>query len=89
MDGNREEDFSKGSCSLTEVDEVPWWVVHLETETKIVRVAITNRGGSNGNLKDHTRDVTDRSKIFLLAILGVNCLIKYTHSGNIIIRPRH
>ena len=51
VDGNRDGDFLKQSCSLTEVDEVPWWAVNLKTETQVVRVAITNRGGSYGNPK--------------------------------------
>ena len=52
VDGNRDGDFLKQSCSLTEVDEVPWWGVNLKTETQVVRVAITNRGGSYGNSKN-------------------------------------
>ena len=53
VDGNREGDFWKGSCSLTAVDEVPWWVVDLQAEHIIIRVAITNRGGQDGNLKNY------------------------------------
>ena len=49
VDGNRDGDFRERSCSLTAVDEVPWWLVDLQAEHKVVRVAITNRGGSYGN----------------------------------------
>ena len=52
VDGNREGNFSKQSCSLTDVDEVPWWVVDLQAEHNIIRVAITNRGRSYGNLNN-------------------------------------
>ena len=53
VDGNRDGDFSKQSCSLTDVDEVPWWVVDLQAEHNIIRVAITNRAGSYGNPNNH------------------------------------
>ena len=53
VDGNREGNFSKQSCSLTAVDEVPWWVVDLQAEHNVIRVAITNRGGSYGNPKNY------------------------------------
>ena len=52
VDGNGEGNFSKQSCSLTGEDEVPWWVVDLQAECNIIRVAITNRGGSYGNLNN-------------------------------------
>ena len=52
VDGNREGNFWKRSCGLTDVDEVPWWVVDLQAEYNIMRVAITNRGGSYGNLNN-------------------------------------
>ena len=50
VDGNHNGDFSKGSCSLTKVDEAPWWVVDLMSETEVVRVAITNRANDNGKI---------------------------------------
>ena len=34
VDGNREGNFSKESCSLTAVNEAPWWVVDLQAETQ-------------------------------------------------------
>ena len=43
VDGNRDGDFHDRSCSLTDVDEVPWWVVDLQAEAEIGYVAITNR----------------------------------------------
>ena len=43
VDGNRDGYLLRGGCNLTEVEEVPWWVVDLQARFKIVRVAITNR----------------------------------------------
>ena len=50
VDGNRDGYFSRGRCSLTEVEKVPWWVVDLQAEYKIIRVAITNSRQSSGNI---------------------------------------
>ena len=49
VDGKRDGDFSEPSCSLTDVDEVPWWAVDLQAEAEIGYVAITN-GGDQGRI---------------------------------------
>ena len=50
VDGNREGNFHDQSCSLTDVDEVPWWVVDLQAEAEIGHVAITNTADPGKNL---------------------------------------
>ena len=50
VDGNRDGDFRRKSCSLTSVEEPPWWVVDLEDEYDITHVAITNRADENGKI---------------------------------------
>ena len=65
VDGNREGDFSKQSCSRTAVDEVPWWVVDLQAEHNIIRVAITNGAGSYGNANNyHPQTKLRKGKVF-------------------------
>ena len=50
VDGNREGNFHDQSCSLTAVEEVPWWVVDLQAEAEIGHVAITNTADPGKNL---------------------------------------
>ena len=48
VDGSREGDFRRKSCSLTSTGEAPWWAVDLQREHEIVSVAITNRAHKFG-----------------------------------------
>ena len=48
VDGNREGDFRRKSCSLTSTGDSPWWTVDLQRVYEIVRVAITNRADKFG-----------------------------------------
>jgi len=44
VDGNHASDFSLGSCSLTDVSEISWWLVDLYGDMKVTGVFIANRG---------------------------------------------
>ncbi|XP_076853513.1 fucolectin-1-like [Brachyhypopomus gauderio] len=44
IDGNRNPDLYKGSCSHTEREKDPWWRVDLLGRHAIVSVSLTNRG---------------------------------------------
>ncbi|KAL0189952.1 hypothetical protein M9458_017051, partial [Cirrhinus mrigala] len=43
VDGNRDSEYRKGSCTLTKTEFNPWWRVDLENVYSISKVAITNR----------------------------------------------
>ena len=49
VDGNRESNFHRGSCTETEFQSNPRWRVDLEEEVLVVRVAVTNRGDCSGD----------------------------------------
>ncbi|KAJ8395207.1 hypothetical protein AAFF_G00034090 [Aldrovandia affinis] len=44
IDGNRNADLKKGSCTHTVVETNPWWRVDLLKPYKVASVTITNRG---------------------------------------------
>ncbi|XP_048059453.1 fucolectin-1-like [Megalobrama amblycephala] len=44
VDGNRNSDYTSGSCSHTKGDWNPWWRVDLLKTYSITSVSITNRG---------------------------------------------
>ncbi|ROI15874.1 Fucolectin-4, partial [Anabarilius grahami] len=44
VDGNRNSDYHRGSCSHTKGDRNPWWRVDLLNVYMVTRVSITNRG---------------------------------------------
>ncbi|KAL1272058.1 hypothetical protein QQF64_031074 [Cirrhinus molitorella] len=44
VDGNRDTDYGKGSCTHTKVEFNPWWRADLGNVYSISKVAITNRG---------------------------------------------
>uniref|UniRef100_A0A671QTM9 Fucolectin tachylectin-4 pentraxin-1 domain-containing protein n=1 Tax=Sinocyclocheilus anshuiensis TaxID=1608454 RepID=A0A671QTM9_9TELE len=44
IDGNRESNYARGSCSITNADRDPWWRVDLGDVYRITRVSVTNRG---------------------------------------------
>ncbi|KAK2913254.1 hypothetical protein Q8A67_001653 [Cirrhinus molitorella] len=44
VDGSRESDYARGSCSITSWDRDPWWRVDLLDVYRVTRVSITNRG---------------------------------------------
>ncbi|XP_045067792.1 fucolectin-like [Coregonus clupeaformis] len=44
IDGNRESNYGKGSCTHTVQDTNPWWRVDLLDVTRVTAVTITNRG---------------------------------------------
>jgi hypothetical protein len=44
IDGNRESDYYKGSCTHTAKETKPWWRVDLLDVTRVTAVSITNRG---------------------------------------------
>uniref|UniRef100_A0A3Q3G3X8 Fucolectin tachylectin-4 pentraxin-1 domain-containing protein n=1 Tax=Labrus bergylta TaxID=56723 RepID=A0A3Q3G3X8_9LABR len=43
VDGNRDPNFAKGSCSLTHQESNPWWRVDLQNVYTVTAVMITNR----------------------------------------------
>ena len=43
IDGNRESDFSSGSCTHTTAQTNPWWKVDLLESYVVTSVVITNR----------------------------------------------
>lgn len=43
VDGDRDPDFNQGSCTLTNTESNPWWLVDLRDVLKITAVVITNR----------------------------------------------
>ncbi|XP_026054877.1 uncharacterized protein LOC113040897 [Carassius auratus] len=44
VDGNRDSNYAKGSCTLTKVEFNPWWRADLGNVYSISNVSITNRG---------------------------------------------
>uniref|UniRef100_A0A672JYL9 Si:ch73-359m17.2 n=1 Tax=Sinocyclocheilus grahami TaxID=75366 RepID=A0A672JYL9_SINGR len=44
VDGNRDADYGKGSCTHTKAELNPWWRADLGNVYSISKVAITNRG---------------------------------------------
>uniref|UniRef100_A0A673K5A1 Fucolectin-6-like n=1 Tax=Sinocyclocheilus rhinocerous TaxID=307959 RepID=A0A673K5A1_9TELE len=44
IDGNRQYDLLKGSCTQTDTESNPWWRVDLMKTYTIASVALTNRG---------------------------------------------
>uniref|UniRef100_A0A672KHB6 Si:ch73-359m17.2 n=1 Tax=Sinocyclocheilus grahami TaxID=75366 RepID=A0A672KHB6_SINGR len=44
VDGNRDADYGKGSCTHTKAEFNPWWRADLGNVYSISKVAITNRG---------------------------------------------
>ncbi|XP_073714485.1 fucolectin [Misgurnus anguillicaudatus] len=44
VDGNRESNYGRGSCTHTGVEDNPWWRVDLKGIYSINKVIITNRG---------------------------------------------
>ena len=43
VDGNRNTDFSGGSCSHTRLSSNPWWAVDLQCRRQVASVSLTNR----------------------------------------------
>ena len=50
VDGNKDTDFSHGSCSHTKANQFNWFVVALDSSYLITHVNITNRGDCCGRL---------------------------------------
>ncbi|XP_042322587.1 uncharacterized protein LOC121930412 [Sceloporus undulatus] len=44
IDGSTASGFSSGSCTHTDEESNPWWVVDLKAEYHVLRISITNRG---------------------------------------------
>ncbi|XDV35086.1 hypothetical protein PO909_005121 [Leuciscus waleckii] len=44
VDGNRDSDYKKGSCTITKTEFNPWWRVDLGNVYSVSNVTITNRG---------------------------------------------
>ncbi|CAM4630519.1 unnamed protein product [Leuciscus chuanchicus] len=44
IDGNRDSDYKKGSCTFTKSEFNPWWRVDLGNVYSVSNVTITNRG---------------------------------------------
>ncbi len=44
VDGNRDRNYKKGSCTHTKAEFNPWWRADLVNVYSINKVAITNRG---------------------------------------------
>ncbi|XP_022531901.1 uncharacterized protein si:ch73-359m17.2 isoform X5 [Astyanax mexicanus] len=44
IDGNRNPDLRKGSCTETEKESSPWWRLNLHHRQTVSSVALTNRG---------------------------------------------
>ncbi|XP_076842398.1 uncharacterized protein LOC143486818 isoform X2 [Brachyhypopomus gauderio] len=44
IDGNRNPDLKKGSCTQTVEETAPWWRVDLHRNHEVYAVALTNRG---------------------------------------------
>ncbi len=60
IDGNAEQDFTKGSVSHTEEQKNPWFVVDLGEPKEIAIIKIHNRGDCCGDrLKDAVVEVLD------------------------------
>ena len=47
VDGNRASNYTLGSCFLTGVTEIPWWLVDLRATKVVTGVFIVNRGDEN------------------------------------------
>ncbi len=48
VDGNRDSNFKRGwTCTHTTREHTPWFVVDLQREYLVTKVAITNRGSSS------------------------------------------
>ncbi|XP_060101276.1 uncharacterized protein LOC132576284 isoform X2 [Heteronotia binoei] len=43
IDGMTTSEFSAGSCTHTDTETHPWWIVDLKSEYRVIRVSITNR----------------------------------------------
>uniref|UniRef100_A0ABM5GF69 Uncharacterized protein isoform X1 n=1 Tax=Pogona vitticeps TaxID=103695 RepID=A0ABM5GF69_9SAUR len=43
IDGSTEGDYGQGSCTHTEYESNPWWIVDLKAEYRVFRVSISNR----------------------------------------------
>eukprot|EP00063_Salmo_salar_P037125 XP_014011960.1 PREDICTED: uncharacterized protein LOC106577981 [Salmo salar] len=52
VDGNRESNYHKRSCTHTEQETNPWWRVDLLDVTRVTAVTITNRGDSGAERLD-------------------------------------
>lgn len=50
VDGNGDSNFKGSSCTLTQPEAQPWWVVDLGDVYQISTVTITNRGDCCGEL---------------------------------------
>nr|XP_055075202.1 fucolectin-like [Misgurnus anguillicaudatus] len=48
VDGNRDSDYMKRSCTHTAIEDNPWWRVDLKRSYSINKVIITNRGDCCG-----------------------------------------
>ncbi|OCT75132.1 fucolectin-1 isoform X2 [Xenopus laevis] len=46
IDGNRDSNYSKMSCSCTNEEDWPWWKLDLKRTYKISSVIVTNRNDS-------------------------------------------
>ena len=53
VDGNTDNHFMHGSCSHTNAEVSPWWVVDLGMATRVLGVKITNRGDSSGKTRQY------------------------------------
>ncbi|XP_060135414.1 uncharacterized protein LOC118091141 [Zootoca vivipara] len=43
IDGSTSSDFIQGSCTHTDSERNPWWMVDLKAQYQVLRVSITNR----------------------------------------------
>ena len=49
VDGNRDGDFDRGSCTHTDVgDDHPWWMVDMQQMMIVKEVTLFNQQSSNG-----------------------------------------
>ena len=48
VDGNKDSDLKDGSCSQTNLEYNPWWMVDLLREYPVGKVLVTSRGDCDG-----------------------------------------
>ena len=51
VDGNEDTDYNRWSCTLTNNDFQPWWLVDLGAEYLVSEVVITNRGDDHSTYR--------------------------------------
>lgn len=50
VDGNRDSNFTHGSCTLTQTESNPWWRVDLKETYEINAIILTNRDDGDSTL---------------------------------------